>query len=250
MTTRDRIHRMYELLEDAFGPQHWWPTSNPTAFGRSRRRNAPPCRVQSGACDPFEVMVGAVLTQNTNWTNVEKAIANLKKRDLLNPRALHALPRDELAELIRPAGYYNLKAKRLGNLIDFLFEKFDGDLDALFALSLYDLREQLLSVSGIGRETCDSIVLYAAGKPTFVVDAYTARVLLRHDLIDESADYEEIKETFESSLPADAALFNEFHALLVRVGKLYCRKRPRCESCPLRVLFEPGRPYPSEQPEF
>ena len=219
MSTRDRISRIYDLLEDAFGPQHWWPGET-----------------------AFEVMVGAVLTQNTNWTNVEKAIANLKRRDLLSPRALHELPREELAELIRPAGYFNVKAKRLANLVDFVIDRADGDLDRLFARDLHDLRDDLLSVSGIGRETCDSIVLYAAGKPTFVVDTYTARVLLRHDLIDESADYDEIKETFESNLPADAPLFNEFHALLVRVGKVYCRKRPRCETCPLRVTFEGGRP--------
>jgi len=223
MSTRDRINRMYELLEEAFGPQHWWPAET-----------------------PFEVMVGAVLTQNTNWKNVEKAIANLKQRELLSPEALHALPREELAELIRPAGYFNIKAKRLKNLIDFLFDRFDGDLDALFALSVYDMREELIRVNGIGRETCDSIVLYAAGKPTFVVDTYTARILLRHDLIDESADYDEIKEQFESSLPSDAALFNEFHAHLVQVGKLYCRKRPRCETCPLRVIFPPGRTHPPD----
>ena len=244
MGTRETIRRMYDLLEAAFGPQHWWPASNPTAFGRSRRQNAPPCRVQSGACDPFEVMVGAVLTQNTNWTNVEKAIANLKTHGLLSPRKIHELPHDELAQLIRPAGYYNVKTKRLRNLLEFLFDDFDGDLDALFALPLYDLREALLGVSGIGRETCDSIVLYAAEKPTFVVDAYTHRVMLRHDLIDTEADYDEIKELFESALPADVGLFNEFHALLVRVGKVYCRKRPGCADCPLDVLFEDksGRP--------
>ena len=226
MSTRDRINRIYELLEEAFGPQHWWPAET-----------------------SFEVMVGAVLTQNTNWGNVEKAIANLKARDLLSPRALHDLPREELAELIRPAGYFNLKSKRLKNLIDFLFDRFEGDLDTLFALGVGELREQLLGVNGIGRETCDSIVLYAAHKPTFVVDTYTARVLLRHDLIDASADYEEIKELFESSLPEDVPLFNEFHAHLVRVGKLYCRKKPRCETCPLRVTFEGGRP-PRWEDEF
>ncbi len=223
MSTREKINRMYELLEDALGPQHWWPGET-----------------------PFEVMVGAVLTQNTNWTNVEKAIANLKQRDLLTPEKLHSLPTEELAELIRPAGYYNIKAKRLKNLIDFLFDDFDGDLDALFSLGVYDLRRSLLSVSGVGRETCDSIILYAAEKPTFVVDTYTHRVLLRHDLIDESADYEEIKELFESSLPAEVQLFNEFHALLVRVGKVYCRKSPACAECPLDVMFEDKSGRPSD----
>ena len=214
MSTRETINRMYDLLEQAFGPQEWWPAKT-----------------------PFEVMVGAVLTQNTNWKNVEKAIGNLKANGLLSPHKLHELPHDELAELIRPAGYFNVKAKRLKNLIDFLFDETGGDLDALFALSVDDLRERLLAVSGVGRETCDSIVLYAAQKPTFVVDAYTHRVLLRHDLIDEDADYDEMKELFESNLPADVKVFNEFHALLVRVGKLYCKKRPACRECPLDVLF-------------
>jgi len=221
MSTRETIQRMYELLEEAFGPQHWWPGET-----------------------PFEVMVGAVLTQNTNWTSVEKAIANLKSRGLLSPRKLHELPTPELAQLIRPAGYFNIKAKRLKNLVRFLCDEFDGDLDALFRLSVDELREMLMSVSGVGRETCDSIILYAAGKPTFVVDTYTHRVLVRHDLIDESAGYDEIKEVFESSLPGNVQLFNEFHALLVRVGKLYCRKKPKCAECPLRVTFENEAGYP------
>jgi endonuclease-3 related protein len=215
MTTRERINRMFRLLEAALGPQHWWPGET-----------------------PFEVMVGAVLTQNTNWKNVEKAIANLKRRGLLTPGKLHALPAAELAELIRPAGYYNVKAKRLASLIQWLFDEFGGDLERMSRTSLGDLRERLLEVKGVGRETCDSILLYAAGKPTFVVDAYTYRVLLRHSLIDESADYDEIKQLFEESLPADAGLFNEFHALLVRVGKVYCLKqKPKCSECPLEVMF-------------
>ena len=222
MSTREKLNQMYELVEDAFGPQHWWPGET-----------------------PFEVMVGAVLTQNTNWTNVEKAISNLKSRGLLSPEKLHELPVEELAELIRPAGYYNVKAGRLKNLIDWLFGEFDGDLERMFALSVSDLRERLLGVKGVGRETCDSIILYAAAKPTFVVDAYTCRVLLRHDLIDEDADYEEIKDVFESDLPADVRLFNEFHALLVRVGKAFCRKKPRCSECPLSVMFEAGSGRPT-----
>jgi endonuclease III related protein len=215
MTTRETLNRMFELLSSAWGPQHWWPGET-----------------------PFEVMVGAVLTQNTNWRNVEKAIRNLKARDLLSPAALAQLPAHELAELIRPAGYYNIKAKRLGNLVRFLMNEFSGDLDAMRRRGVGDLRERLLSVSGVGRETCDSILLYALGKPTFVVDAYTARVLLRHGLVDESADYDEIKETFESNLPVDVQMFNEYHALLVRAGKLHCQKHPKCQECPLDALFE------------
>ncbi len=226
MTTREKINRIYELLLAAYGPQHWWPGET-----------------------PFEMMVGAVLTQNTNWKNVEKAIANLRSRGLLSPEALHRLRPAELAELIRPAGYYNIKAKRLGNLVRFLVEEFAGDLGAMRRLSAGELRERLLSVNGVGRETADSIALYALEKPTFVVDAYTARVMHRHGLIDETADYDEIKETFESNLPLDAKMFNEYHGLIVRVGKLHCRKRPVCEGCPLDVLFESPRSRPKVAPD-
>jgi len=194
----------------AYGPQHWWPA-------RTR----------------FEIVIGAILTQNTAWANVERAIENLRQADCLSPQALRKLDHDRLAELIRPAGYFRIKARRLRNLLDWLFERFEGDLDRALDQPLPDLREHLLSVSGIGRETADSIILYAAGMPTFVVDAYTARILRRHGLIDETADYEQIKELFESHLPADAALFNEYHALLVAVGKRHCRPRARCTGCPL-----------------
>jgi endonuclease-3 related protein len=179
-----------------------------------------------------------VLTQNTNWKNVEKAIANLKSRGLLSPRELLATAPDELASLLRPAGYFNVKAKRLRNLVEWLVEEFDGSPERMSELPLAELRERLLAVKGVGRETCDSILLYAARKPAFVVDAYTYRILLRHGLADESAGYDEIQELFESNLPADAGLFGEFHALLVAVGKIYCRKIPRCEECPLRVMLD------------
>jgi endonuclease-3 related protein len=223
MPTREKLNRMYELMERAFGPQHWWP-------GESA----------------FEMMVGAVLTQNTNWRNVEKAVDNLKAEGLMSPEKLHALPVARLAELIRPAGYFNIKAKRLRNLIRWFMEEFRGDVASMQRCSVSDLRERLLSVSGVGRETCDSIILYALHKPTFVVDAYTYRILLRHGIIDESADYDEIKETFESNLSSDAKLFNEFHALLVRVGKLYCKKTALCEKCPLDALFADKSERPGE----
>ncbi len=202
---------IYHRLYDHFGPQHWWPGDT-----------------------PFEVMVGAVLTQNTNWTNVSKAIDNLRRAGVLHFTALDALPASQLAEYIRPAGYYRLKAGRLQNLLTMIRERFDGDLDRLFALDIEELRRQLLSVSGIGPETADSIILYAAGKPIFVVDAYTHRILSRHDCIDEDADYHSIQEMFMDRLPADAKLYNEYHALLVRLGKDFCKKRrPRCVGCPL-----------------
>ena len=210
-TTAKTLRDFYDALYAAYGPRHWWP-------GETRR----------------EVMVGAVLTQNTNWTNVERAIAQLKSADALDWHRLHEMPHDQLAELIRPAGYFNVKARRLKHLAAWVVEAFDGDLDAVFAQPTSSLRERLLGVNGIGRETADSILLYAGGHVTFVVDAYTARILRRHGLIDEEADYEQIKDVFESNLPADEALFNEYHALLVEVGKRCCRTRnPRCDACPL-----------------
>lgn len=211
------IREIYEALLVRFGPQNWWPAESPT-----------------------EMMIGAILTQNTAWKNVERAIGNLRRQGLLDIRRLHETPIEALAELIRPAGYYNIKARRLMNLVDFLCRQYDCDLDAFFALPVHRLREELLSVSGVGKETADSIVLYAAHKPTFVVDAYTARILRRHFLIDETADYDQIKDLFESALPAEAPLFNEYHALIVMCGKEYCRPRALCERCPLNVFEHDG----------
>jgi endonuclease III related protein len=211
------LTQVFERLHAAFGPQQWWP-------GES----------------PFEVMVGAVLVQNTAWRNVERAIENLREASLMSPEALYALSESELAELIRPAGYFQVKARRLRNLLRLVIEEYDGSLDAMFAADLATLREQLLAVSGIGPETADAILLYAAHKPTFVVDTYTHRVLARHGWIGYDADYHEIKDHFQSSLPPDERLYNEYHALLVRLGKDYCRKSaPKCETCPLADLLPP-----------
>jgi endonuclease-3 related protein len=209
---------VYERLLSAFGPQHWWP-------GES----------------PFEVMVGAVLVQNTSWRNVERAIANLRDANLMLPRVLFALAESELAELIRPAGYFQVKARRLHNLLKLVVEQYDGSLEAMFQTDLATLREELLGVSGIGPETADAILLYAAGRPTFVVDTYTHRILARHGWIGYDAGYDEIKDYFESGLPQDSKLYNDYHALLVRVGKEYCRKtNPKCDECPLRDLLPAG----------
>jgi len=206
----DQLLDIYHTLHARFGPQHWWPGDT-----------------------PFEIMVGAVLTQNTNWANVSRAIANLKEAGLLTLEELVDLPADILACHIRPADYYNLKANRLKNLLA-LIGQYENGLDGLFAEDTGALRELLLSVRGIGPETADSILLYAAGRPVFVVDAYTHRVLARHALIPEEADYYEIQECFLDQLPADAALFNEYHALLVRLGKEFCKKgKPLCSVCPL-----------------
>jgi endonuclease-3 related protein len=210
--TAAALREIYNHLLAYFGLQHWWPGDS-----------------------PFEIMVGAVLTQNTNWSNVEKAIANLKAAGLLAPAALAALPAAELAELIRPAGYHNLKAARLKNLFVLIEEQ--GGVEALLEQPTATLRELLLGVKGIGPETADSIVLYAAGRPVFVVDAYTHRILFRHGLISEDCDYFQMQELFMDNLEEDAALFNEYHALIVRVGKEFCRKStPKCSDCPLAEL--------------
>jgi endonuclease-3 related protein len=208
----------YERLFNAFGPQHWWPGDS-----------------------PFEIMVGAVLVQNTAWRNVERAIENLRDAGVMSPAAMNELSPESLAELIRPAGYYQVKARRLRNLLRFVVEEHGGSLDSMFSTSADVLREQLLAIHGIGPETADAILLYAGGLPSFVVDAYTHRILARHGWIGYDAGYHEIKDQFESSLPADAALYNEYHALLVRAGKDFCKRtRPRCESCPLAEMLPPG----------
>jgi endonuclease-3 related protein len=206
-----RLEGMFKELLNHFGPQHWWPGET-----------------------ELEVIVGAVLTQNTNWKNVEKAIFNLKERGLLSPHGLNALSVSELAQLIRPAGYYNIKAKRLKNLIDLLREHYDLDLVRLLDQKTDTLRQELLSVNGIGLETADSILLYAAHRPVFVVDAYTHRILRRHDMTDEQTDYHELQSMFMDHLPEDTSLFNEFHALIVKTGKEYCRRKPLCHLCPLQ----------------
>lgn len=208
----------YERMLAAFGPQHWWPGDS-----------------------PFEIMVGAVLVQNTAWRNVERAIMNLRDAGVMEPAALYALPAVDLAELIRPAGYYQVKTKRLRNLLRFVLEECDGSLDAMFSRGLASLREDLLRINGIGPETADAILLYAGGLPTFVVDTYTHRILARHGWLDYDATYHDIKDYFESALPRDSALYNEYHALLVRVGKDYCKRTgPKCASCPLVEMLPPG----------
>jgi endonuclease-3 related protein len=209
-TTPKTLLAFYEAMRKRFGHQGWWP-------GRTK----------------LEICVGAILTQNTNWTNVTRAIANLQAAGCLSVGALHRLERGALADLIRPAGYYNIKARRLKQFIAAVHARSGEDLEAFLDRPVATLREALLAISGIGRETADSIILYAAGKPSFVVDAYTCRILFRHHLIGPDDDYESVKELLESSLPADVALWNDFHAQLVAVGKQYCRPTARCPGCPL-----------------
>jgi endonuclease-3 related protein len=209
----EQLTEIYQLLFDRFGPQHWWP-------GQTQ----------------FEIITGAILTQNTNWTNVEKAITNLKSADRLTPKKLHHLDVSQLAELIRPAGYYNIKAKRLKNFINWLFDNYNGKPTNLETIDTSQLRAELLAINGIGRETADSILLYAFERPIFVVDAYTARIAFRHQLIQPDAEYEQLRELFQSNLPEDVQLFNEYHALLVRVGKEFCKPKAGCPGCPLEKL--------------
>jgi len=204
---------IYQLLFDHFGPQHWWPGDT-----------------------QFEIITGAILTQNTNWANVEKAIANLKSADRLCPEKLYNLDLPRLAELIRPAGYFNIKAKRLKNFVQWLFDNYQGQLSNLENLNTEQLRVELLAIKGIGHETADSILLYALDRPIFVVDAYTARIAIRHGLIEPNADYEQLRELFQSNLPEDIQLFNDYHALLVKVGKEFCKPKARCSGCPLEKL--------------
>lgn len=207
-----RLQEMYDLLFARFGPQNWWPAET-----------------------ELEMMVGAILTQNTNWKNVERAIENLKRRGMLSLVSLYALDRAELAEQIRPAGYFNIKAKRLKNLVGFIMDRYEGNLEALLTDHPSRLREGLLAVKGVGPETADSILLYGAKVPIFVIDSYTHRILVRHGMMGEEATYEDLQALFMDHLPDDARLFNEFHALIVKTGKEYCRRNPLCDLCPLDV---------------
>lgn len=212
-TTGQALMEICNLLFSALGPQNWWPAET-----------------------ELEMMVGAILTQNTSWNNVEKAIQNLKEKDLLSIKGLSQIPASILAGYIRSAGYYNIKAKRLKNLIKFIEDKYNGDIDRLLPLDTDTIRKELLSVKGIGMETADSIILYGAGRPIFVVDTYTHRILTRHNLIEEEAGYNDLQLAFMDNLPNDAELFQEFHALIVKTGKDFCRKRPLCPNCPLEGL--------------
>ena len=210
----------YQLMREYFGHLHWWPGET-----------------------PFEVCVGAILTQNTSWSNVERAIANLKAAGVLEPKKLFALPESKLARLVRPAGYFNVKARRLRAFLSVLVEEFDGDLSRLFAGKTIVVRERLLAIHGIGPETADSLLLYAGRHHSFVIDAYTKRIFQRHGWCGKGADYDELKARCESvldrkSLCARLDFWQDYHAQLVMVGKHFCRPRqPRCGECPLKPLL-------------
>jgi endonuclease-3 related protein len=203
---------IYHKLYARYGPQHWWPAE-----------------------EPFEVAVGAILTQSAAWSNVEKAITNLKNAGALTPKTLRRLPEEEIARLIYPSGYYHAKASKLKAFANWFGERYGDNLNHLFQHSINDMREQLLSVYGIGEETADSIILYAAGRPVFVIDAYTRRFIKRLGLKPSTENYTAYQALFMANLPADSQLFNEYHALLVRLSKDVCRKSPACERCCLSV---------------
>jgi endonuclease-3 related protein len=207
---KDRLLELYRVLHDTFGPQGWWPGET-----------------------PFEVALGAILTQNTNWRNVARVIAVLKAEDELDPQVLGEMPEAELAQRFRAAGYYNLKARRVKHFLDFFAQRFASSMANMAAADWTTLRTDLLNLHGIGPETADSILLYGLHKPTFVVDAYTFRILSRHGLAIDPCSYEDLRQLFMDRLPPEVPLYQEYHALLVRVGKEFCRPQPRCPGCPL-----------------
>ena len=212
--------RYYEAMSGALGPMHWWPAQT-----------------------PFEVIVGAILTQSTAWGNVERAIANLRSARVLTPSAILRVRTSRLAALVRPSGYFRQKAKKLKAFVRFLQTGYGGSLAHMFRTPTVELREKLLSVHGIGPETADSILLYAGNHPVFVVDAYTHRIFGRHGITDGKPEYEKVRAFIEDSIPLQPELFNEFHALLVNTGKNWCRKSaPRCRECPLRPLLPANSP--------
>lgn len=214
----EKLKLVYNILHKTYGPQRWWPADT-----------------------ALEMMAGAILTQNTAWANAEKAIGRLKQKKLLSYAALLKAKPSVIRECIRPAGYFNVKAQRLKNLVAFLEAECGGRLDRLFRIPVRELREKLLSVNGVGPETADSILLYAAGKPFFVVDAYTKRIFVRLGLLKPSAGYDEIQDFFMRRLAADARIFNEYHALIVEHAKSHCANKPRCGGCPLKAMCAHGR---------
>jgi len=213
------LQDIYKKLHKAQGDQSWWPGDS-----------------------PFEVMIGAILTQNTSWTNVEKAIKNLKTAGALSLQGIKTIPIEQLAELIRPSGYYNQKSKKLKRFVEFVVDNYEGEVDLMKSSGLHTLREELIGINGIGPETADSILLYAFHFPIFVIDAYTARLVSRLELLEEPYDYHQLQEFFTDHLPEDVELFNDFHAQIVMHGKDTCKKRkPLCEACPLNDIC----PYPT-----
>lgn len=208
---RDRLLTIYETLNNHYGDLKWWPGET-----------------------PFEITVGAILTQNTNWKNVEIAITRLKAFNILNPKSLFHEKDERVAELIKPSGYYNIKTKRLKSFLAFLHDEYSGSMERMFKENTWILREKLLGVNGIGEETADSILLYGGYRAVFVVDAYTRRIMGRKKITEDNWSYGKVQKLFMDNLPKDVELYNQYHALLVNAGKHYCKKNPNCSNCPLR----------------
>jgi endonuclease-3 related protein len=213
INAKKALNFIYKRLYESFGPQGWWPADT-----------------------KLEIIVGAILTQNTAWANVEKAVSNLKKKKILSVKNLKEIHINKLAKLIKPAGYYNVKAKRLKTFIDFLINNYDGSIKKMFKKDYLKLRADLLNINGIGQETADSILLYAGNKPIFVIDAYTKKILSRHHLIDKDAKYSTIQNLFMDNIEKDPKFYNEYHALLVNLGKNICTKIPHCQICPIKDI--------------
>jgi len=212
---RKTLEKMYALMAAHYGPTHWWPGDT-----------------------AFEIAVGAVLTQNTAWTNVERAIENLKAGKLLTPQAILSCPDETLEQALVPSGYFRVKTKRLRSFCDYLMKSYQGSMRRMANVPLEKLRPELLGVHGIGPETADDILLYACGKQVFVVDAYTRRIFSRHGLVHEDVPYEDLRAFFESRLNPDVFTFKEYHGLIVWTGKDFCRRTPHCEECPLGTMLE------------
>lgn len=209
------LQRVYRLLYGAYGPMNWWPADS-----------------------PFEVIVGAFLTQNTAWKNVEKALANMKRAGLLDPKKLDKVPEKKLADIIKPSGYFNQKAKKIKSFVKHFGEKYSYSIEKMKERPIGELRKELLEMWGIGPETADSILLYALDKPIFVVDAYTMRTFKRLGFLDDKDDYDEAQKMFMKHLKPDAPLYNEYHALIVALGNRLCKPRPACSECPLKGHIE------------
>ncbi|MDR2018213.1 MAG: endonuclease III domain-containing protein [Syntrophobacterales bacterium] len=211
MSTQERLLKIFSILLGAFGERHWWPGDT-----------------------PLEIIVGAVLTQNTSWKNVAKAIGNMKANGIMDITKLYEIDPRDLADTIRPSGFFNIKSKRLKNVINFIYDQFDGTIENLRTIDTERLRKLLLGINGMGPETVDSILLYALDRPIFVIDAYTKRFLKNHRLYADRESYNDLQDYFQGNLPCDTYLYNEYHALIVVLCQTYCKKDPLCGDCPLK----------------
>tara|TARA_Y100000294_G_C8485290_1_gene308472 strand:+ start:264 stop:977 length:714 start_codon:yes stop_codon:yes gene_type:complete len=226
------LKKIYKKLYSHFGPQYWWPVTKSGDIPRYHKN------ISLNDKQKLEICFGAILTQNTNWKNVEKAITQLNKNNSININKIIKINNKKLANIIRSSGYHNQKAKKLKNFCSFLLNNYNGKINGFFSNEIEILRNELLSINGIGPETADSIILYAAKKPIFVIDAYTKRIYSRIFNIEKELKYDELQNIFMENLDKDEKLFNEYHALLVELGKNYCKTKPLCEKCPINNVCQ------------